>query len=73
MITAKDNSYASLSLSYPLLYIKPKSGLVVLFTSQDTGTCIIPGETACKIGEIGNDWDEVNFVIYRGEITLKNS
>ena len=73
MVTAKRIRLATFALEYPLLQIVQKTGLVVLFTAESTGTCVCPGHSTYGIGQTLDSWDEVDFAPYHGEITLRNS
>jgi len=46
-------------------------GLVVLFTSQHTGT-IVSGHAWDDLGEWDENWDADRFTTYHGTITLEN-
>ena len=55
---------------YPKLMIT-NYGLIVLFTSEETGT-VINKINDYKLGYYSDDWNDSNFKDYNGEVTLKN-
>lgn len=62
---------------YPYLGIMPDgcgcSGLVVLFTSGNTGICVRTGQNGYnKIGEYSDNWAEWSFVPFDGRVFLEN-
>lgn len=57
--------------SYPILKIYKKTGLIVLFSTKEKGTCIF-GDDYHQIGEYSDAWGEHNFEEYSGTVTLKN-
>jgi hypothetical protein len=59
--------------SYPYLKINRNTGCVVLFTEKDKGTCVYQSPTST--GELGDHlscWEERNFELFNGTITLSN-
>jgi hypothetical protein len=60
---------------YPYLgiYINPVGETtVVLFTDIKLGTCVYSTNEVNKLGISAGDWHEPKFVLFNGEITLKN-
>lgn len=68
------NNVELISKDYPILKTT-SSRKVVLFTSKGCGTVVSEDESFEDnngIGYYSEDWAEYMFVIYEGEITLKN-
>ena len=52
---------------------KDEHGLIVLFIKKDTGICLHNSiNTHNPIGELENDWSELEFDIFTGTIILSN-
>ena len=58
-------------VEYPKLKIDRRSGLIVLFSAPEKGTCVRENSTY-KIGYHASDWFMDCFQDFHGEITLKN-
>lgn len=60
------------NLEYPCLKISD-AGLIVLFTSIETGIVIQPDKrNLYTVGQYGTDWMESKFTPFHGTITLSN-
>ena len=58
---------------YPYLKINRNTGVVVLFTERNKGTCVY--QTPKGSDEVGDHlvcWEERNFELFNGTITLSN-
>lgn len=60
-----------LKREYPYLGIH-KNNFIVLFTGDSTGFVVVTNSILYNIGEYNKFWNEDNFEIFVGEITLKN-
>lgn len=63
--------YDAILVEYPKLKIAKESGLIVLFSAPEKGTCLRENSTY-KIGYYASDWCMGCFDDFDGEITLKN-
>lgn len=61
-------------VEYPWIGIRKDSEdyTVVLFTSNDTGTCIASDNPMIELGEYDTKWNEKKFTPFTGSITLSN-
>ena len=66
-IKIKVNRKPAKNFTYPKLMIHECSGMIVLFTSHQTGTVM-----NSRIGEYREDWIVENFYDYNDNITLSN-
>lgn len=59
-------------ISYPCLKIKNGTGIVILFTEEDTGIVLIKGEDEFEVGNYDTSWNEKSFENFEGKIELSN-
>ena len=71
MKSTLDNAGKSNKPMYPRLMIDDHYGMVVLFETRESGTCLNPGTSTDEVGNYGDygadDWSD-----YTGTITLEN-
>lgn len=56
--------------TYPCL--KSYNKIIVLFTNNNTGTCVHSDDPDVCVGAYSNDWRESEFISFNGKIILKN-
>lgn len=60
---------------YPCLKISTYNGIIILFTAPQTGmkmNYLCTSNAQSRVGEYSATWDEDNFVLFDGEVTLSN-
>lgn len=56
---------------YPWTGISLATGMIVIFTSKQTGTCLAPAATGQHVGHHSGGWHEEGFEPFYGEITIR--
>jgi hypothetical protein len=60
--------------AYPYMGILPDKGIIVLFTSEDTGMVLHKGEGRWPVGDYEDgQWREEDFAVFQGTLTLENN
>lgn len=57
---------------YPWIGIHSDNNVIVLFVKSNTGVCLHRGDSIYPVGDWSYTWDEKEFNIFTGQITLSN-
>jgi hypothetical protein len=59
-------------IKYPYIGVSVFNGNIVLFTEPGKGTVLSCDETESYVGYMTDNWDEHNYELFNGSITLSN-